>query len=201
MPADFCSRHWPQEAAATLRQAIGRHKIFAGYALFDRDCRDLVSRCWKTLVPRILSKPRLIGAPDKFIFEVPPSRDALPKLLANIWFHLAICNSSGSPVTSMRTHAPVAASKVYFHFPLRRSTRHSLTLARKYARCGRLGANRLYPCQSWRRRDSNKIGDRRGQIHGSANRPETLTSGKEPRIPENEPDIHLSLISVKPWSL
>jgi hypothetical protein len=143
----------------------------------------------------MVSKPRLIGAPEKFILEVHPSRDPLAELVANVWSDLAIfCNSSRSTVRSVRNSSPVVASKVYFHFPSRTPNRYSPRPQESTA---------LRPVRNKRAvslpilggRDPEEIGDRRAQIHMSADGPATLTAGKEARIPER--DIHLFLIYSK----
>jgi hypothetical protein len=135
-----------------------------------------------------------MGAPDKFIFEVHPSRDPLPELIANVWLEfgdilqlIGVNGEIGEKLT------PACRFEGILPFSLS-DAKQVLPHARKKVRALRpVGSKQAETLPILRRRDPEEIGDRRAQIDVSADGPEALTAGKEARIPENERDIPLFL--------
>ena len=69
--------------------------------------------------------PRLIGATDKFIFEVDPSRDASSELVANVWLQLGdILQLIGVNGEIGKKFTPACRFEGVFHFPSRTPNRY-----------------------------------------------------------------------------
>ena len=59
----------------------------------------------------------------------------------------------------------------------------------------------LCPCHSSEGWKAQQIGKGGAQVHVSSDGIDSLTSGEEPRIPEDQRDIYVLLICSKPWPL